>query len=339
MGIGLQLSGYKTSGLRLFIFSYQPKLKRPLMLLRNGIFSSQTMCTKFVILALFALVGTAAFEANAQDRKVIVCSTTQVADFARQIVGDRWEVKCVLSAGEDPHTYELGSDDQALVQQADLCAENGWNLEGHDWMKKLATDAGKEIVTCIEGVSPLQMEEHGESVKDPHAWLDPKNAQIYVKNLCNAICKVDPANTAEYEMRRDLYNRQLVTLKQWIGRTLNVIPANQRLLVSHHDAFEYFCKAFQFKTSSPVGWTTAEMSEVTVDQRQTIIKKIRELGVKAIFVETSTNPELISEIARDSGVQVGGKLYSDAMGPPDSAGEAYIGMMRENVLIIVNALK
>ena len=294
----------------------------------------------FVLLTMLLLPVLVCSSANAleEDRKVVVCSTTQVADFAREIVGDRWEVVCVLSPGEDPHTYELAGDDKQVVQRADLCAENGWNLEGHDWMKKLATEAGKPIVTCIEGVSPLQMEEGEETVKDPHAWLDPKNAEIYVNNLCEAICGIDPPHAAEYRARRALYVDQLRMLRRWIGKTVNSLPANQRLLVTHHDAFEYFCKAYNFQTASPLGWTTADMSEVTAVDRQKIVKKIRELGVKAIFVETSTNNELIEGIAADSGVKVGGELYADAMGPKGSAGEYYIGMMRENVLTIVNAL-
>ena len=281
---------------------------------------------------------TSTVEAN-DERKVIVCSTTQVADFARQIVGDRWEVICVLDAAEDPHTYELAGDDKTAVQRADLCAENGWNLEGHNWMRKLASDAGKTIVTCIEGVDPLQVEEVNEKVKDPHAWLDPKNAEIYVRNLCEMICKIDPDHADEYRARQDLYIDQLRMLRRWIAKQVNTIPANQRLLVTHHDAFEYFCRAFNFKTASPLGWTTAEMTEVTTADRQAIVKKIRNLGVKAIFVETSINDELLRGIAKDAGVQIGGKLYSDAMGAKGSAGETYIGMMRENVLTIVNALK
>ena len=301
---------------------------------------NQFAVRSFVFLLLLIQTAAGSDVVTADDEpKVVVCSTTQVADFARQIVGDRWEVVCVLSAAEDPHTYEVAGDDKQAVQRADLCAENGWNLEGHDWMKKLASEAGKPIVTCIEGVNPLQMDEGETTVKDPHAWLDPKNAEIYVKNLCEAICGIDPDHANEYRSRQALYVDQLRMLRRWIGKTVNSLPANQRLLVTHHDAFEYFCKAYNFKTESPLGWTTAEMAEVTAGDRQSIVKKIRELGVKAIFVESSTNEDMIKGIAADSGVGIGGKLYSDAMGEEGSAGESYIGMMRENVITIVNALK
>ena len=273
------------------------------------------------------------------EKLVAVCSTTQTADFTRQIVGDRWKVVCVLGPAEDPHTYEVGTDDAKLVSKADLCVQNGWNLEGHGWMEKLASDAGKPIVSCVTGITPLELDEGGQTVKDPHAWFDPKNAIIYVNNITEAVCKVDPSNATEYKARSELYKRQIGILAGWVRKSIGVIPANRRILVTHHDAFGYFCTAFNFKAVSPVGWTTGEFSEVTPEARQKIVQQIRDVGVKAIFVESSTNSQLIEGIARDAGVDVGGKLYSDAMGAEGSAGESYIGMMRENVLQIIQALQ
>jgi manganese/iron transport system substrate-binding protein len=278
-------------------------------------------------------------DSSVNQRFVLVCSTTQVADFARQVCGDRWEVVGVLGPAEDPHTYDVGVDDSIAVQRADLCAENGWHLEGHDWMKKLATNASKPIVTCVDGVEPLMTRQGSESVKDPHAWFDPKNAAIYVRNICRAVCEIDPANKAEYELRAELYIQQLRVLAAWVKQTVNAIPPNRRILVTHHDAFGYFCRAFQFEAVSPVGWTTGELVDLSADQRQDVVQKIRELGVKAVFVETSVNQQLVAGIARDAGVSIGGSLYSDAMGPAGTAAETYIGMVRENVLAIVNALK
>ncbi len=291
------------------------------------------------VVPLFGIFQPSALAAQDQPKKVLVCSTTQVADFARNLVGDRWEVVCVLGPAEDPHTYEVGADDGLAVSRADLCAENGWNLEGHDWMNKLAKTAGKPIVTCIDGVEPLKTAGDGQHVYDPHAWFNPKNAIIYVNNICDAVCQIDPEHTAEYRAREELYIRQLNLLNGWVRKTVNQIPANQRLLVTHHDAFGYFCQAFNFKSVSPLGWTTAELTEVTADQRQSVVTQIREAGVKAIFVETSINRQLLEGISRDAGVRIGGELYSDAMGSAGSAGETYIGMIRENVLTIVQALK
>lgn len=278
-------------------------------------------------------------DSDSSKKLTLVCSTTQIADFARNIVGDRWEVICVLAPGEDPHTYEVGNDDALSVARADLCIENGWNLEGHSWMKRLAANANKPLVTCVDGVKPLKLDADGETVNDPHAWFDTSNASIYVLNIRNAVSKLDPSHAAEYDARSKLYLIQIRALNQWIARQVNAIPKARRILVTHHDAFGYFSKAYGFQAISPVGWTTGELSGVAIDQKQKIVEQIRDLGVKSIFVETTINRELLDDIARETGITVGGELYSDAMGGQGTAGETYIGMMRENVLTIVEHLK
>ena len=206
-------------------------------------------------------------------------------------------------------------------------------------MKRLAANANKPLVTCVAGVKPLKLDADGETVNDPHAWFDTNNASIYVLNIRNAVSKLDPSHAAEYDARSKLYLIQIRALDQWIARQVNAIPKARRILVTHHDAFGYFSKAYGFQAISPVGWTTGELSGVAIDQKQKIVEQIRELGVRSIFVETTINRELLDDIARETGITVGGELYSDAMGGQGTAGETYIGMMRENVLTIVEHLK
>ena len=272
-------------------------------------------------------------------KKIVVCSTTQIADFARNIAGDQWEVKCVLGPGQDPHSYRTTAADSRDVAGADLCLENGWNLEGHGWMRTLAENSQRPIRTCVEGVTPLQTEDATGEVKDPHAWMDPENAWIYVKNIRDGLTEVDPDNADLFSSRADLYRYQLKALRAWIATEVNKIPLQRRILVSHHDAFGYFCHAFKFEARSPQGWSTAELKGVSPSKQKEIAEMIRDEGVKSIFVESTLNHEMIVAIAKEAGVKIGGELYSDAMGPQGSAGETYIGMMRENVLTIVEALK
>ena len=170
-----------------------------------------------------------------------MCSTTQIADFARQVVGDRWEVDCILSAAQDPHTHEVTSNDIALIKRADLCLQNGWNLEGHDWMGTQARNQGKPIVTCVTGVKPLmiQEDENAQAVQDPHAWFDIENAIIYVTNIRNAVRDIDPEHAEEYNARAKLYFYQLRGLRQWVSQQVNLIPKQKRILITHHDAVSY----------------------------------------------------------------------------------------------------
>jgi len=283
----------------------------------------------------FGLLSNMAFA----QKKVVVCSTTQISDFTRQIVGDDWEVLCVLAPGQDPHTYQTRIEDAEMVQRADLCLENGWHLEGAEWMQRLASNANKPIVTCVDGVQPLKVEEQEEFVNDPHAWFAPANAAVYVRNILEAVSKIDPPNAYRFQQRAELYLGELNALNNWINDQVNQIPAERRVLVTHHDAFGYFCKTFGFRSFSPAGWTTEEIAGISLQRRQEVVNSIRETGVAAIFVETSLDQRMISEIAKEAGVKIGGDLYSDAMGSQGTAGETYIGMMRENVLTIVAALK
>ncbi len=295
----------------------------------------------FLLLTAMVFLAAPANTAEGQEpkKKIIVCSTTQIADFARNVVGDLWEVQCVLGPGEDPHNYRTTTKDSAAVSGSDLCLENGWDLEGHGWMTTLAKNAGKPIKTCIEGVDPINTDEEGSSVKDPHAWMNANNAWIYVKNIRDAVTEIDPDNAAVYEGRADLYRLQLKSLNLWIGKQVAQIPAERRILVSHHDAFEYFCRAYNFTAISPKGWTTEELTGMNPQKIPEIVEQIRAQGVKSVFIETTLNSEIVDQIAREAGVEIGGELYSDAMGPEGTAAESYIGMMRENVLTIVEALK
>ena len=303
---------------------------------------------------------------RATRRLLIVCSTTQVADFARQVVGDRCDVRSVLAAGQDPHLYELKTGDAELVARADLCLENGWHLEGKDWMRRLASQARRPLVSCVEGVAPLAAEPEDEAASsdedqgavadpssrnevapshgpgfDPHAWLSARNAMVYVRNIRDAVKRIDPRHASEYDARARLYLEQLEQLDMWARAELSRIPPSSRVLVTSHDAFAYFCRAYGLRRAAPTGWSTGEEigGGATPERRRETVASIRRFGVKAIFVETSVNPKAVRAIAADAGVRIGGELYSDSMGPPGSAGETYLGMMRENIVTIVESLR
>lgn len=286
------------------------------------------------------LLGSVALGAG-KPALLIVCSTTQAADLAREIVGDRCEVKCILGPGVNPHVYQPVPGDSRLVESADICVQNGLHLEGKNWMASLARDNGnKPLVTCSDGVQPLDLEYEGEMIKDPHAWFDPRNASIYANNILREIVRQDPDGAASYTARAELYLQQLRILDAWIQKQISRVPAERRVLVTSHDAFNYFAARYGLKVRSPVGWSTG--SEIgggmTPERRRRVVSSIRTFAVPAIFVETSVNPKMIREIAGEAGVVIGGELYSDAMGEAGSAGETYIGMMRENVITIVDAL-
>ena len=303
------------------------------------------LLTAFIAFSIALITAQATLAED--DKPVLVASTTQIADFARQVAGDRAVVKSILAPGADPHTYQPTPNDVQIVLGADLCLENGLHLEGKSWMSTLAKDANKPIVTTTDGINLLTVSEGGEQIADPHAWFSPRNAAVYVNNIVRGLSQIDPANKEEYEARATLFLQQLRVLDSWIREQINRIPTERRILVTTHDAFNYFCSEFKlnannnFLSIAPVGWSTgAEVGAgITPERRRKVVQSIKESGAPAIFVETTINPKQIREIAKETGVKIGGELYSDSMGPKGSAGETYMGMMRENVLLIVNALK
>ncbi len=303
--------------------------------------------TLFVVFFGFVINLETGICKDSGSRPVLVSSTTQIADFTAQIVGDRCIVKCILAPGADPHTYMPTPQDSMMVMEADLTLQNGLYLEGKSWMTILAKDAGKPLVTCTEGIQPLEFEQEGEKILDPHAWFSPKNAAVYVNNITRAVVRLDPDHSDEYIARAKLYLEQLRVLDIWIKEQVNQIVPQKRILVTSHDAFNYFCREYRFNSQNnylslaPVGWSTGSEvgAGITPQRLKNVIDSIRSYQAPAIFLETSVNPKMIREIAREAGVAIGGQLYSDSMGAGGSAGATYIGMMRENVLVIVNALK
>lgn len=312
----------------------------------NFLFKKYSLLFFFLIFNLTILL-TGYTGATEFKKPVIVASTTQIADFARQVAGDQALVKSVLAPGADPHTYNVTPDDVQIVLGADLCIENGLHLEGKNWMSTLAKDAKKTLITATDGIQALSISQGGQPIPDPHAWFSPKNVVVYVNNITRGIIALDPGNKALYRARAKLFLQQLRVLDAWIKEQINTIAPQQRILVTTHDAFNYFCREYRlnekndFLSIAPVGWSTgAEVGAgITPKRRRKVIESIKASGAPAIFVETTINPKQIREIAKETGVKIGGELYSDSMGPEGSAGETYIGMMRENTLLIVNALK
>ena len=259
-----------------------------------------TSIAVFSITLIFAQFSTAL-----EDKPVIVASTTQIADFARQVAGDRAVVKSILAPGADPHTYQPTPNDVQIVLGADLGLENGLHLEGKSWMATLAKDANKPLVTTTDGIELLTVNEGGEQIADPHAWFSPRNAAVYVNNVVKGINRIDPANKEEYEARATLFLQQLRVLDSWIREQINRIPADRRILVTTHDAFNYFCREFKLNANNdylsiaPVGWSTgAEVGAgITPERRRKVVQSIKESGAPAIFVETTINPKQIREIA------------------------------------------
>jgi len=288
---------------------------------------------RIVLILLTFLV--ASLNTTAQDKKKIVTSASMIADMTKEIVGDLHDVEMIVPIGGDPHLHEPTPSNARLVAKADLIFINGLTFEG--WITELIENSGTNatVVTVTEKITPLTSQTYENSF-DPHAWMDASLVISYVESIAEAITTIDPANASIYNERLASYKEKLSQLDQEIKSAINSIPEKKRVLITSHDAFQYFGRRYGIQLEAIMGIST-EAEAQTSDIRR-VNKVIKENKVPAIFVESTINPKLIQQLAQDNKVSIGGELYADSLGDEKSPASTYIDMMRYNTQTIVAAL-
>lgn len=280
----------------------------------------------------------------------VVATTPVVADFVRNVGGDRVEVAQILKAGVDPHDYEPSPADLQVISEADLVVENGLGLEA--WLADTVTAAGYTgtVVDTSEGVSVREggEEEEGHSEEgeehaegDPHIWHDPRNAKLMVGNVLKGLVAADEPGKAAYERNAAGYTAKLDALDKVSEAQINSIPPGQRKLVANHDAFGYYCARYGLTFVGAIIPSFDTSAELSGRQLSDLVTKIKATGVKAVFSEASLPPRTAEAVAREAGVAVvGGEdaLYADGLGPEGSAGGTYLRAQQHNTDTIVKAL-
>ena len=265
----------------------------------------------------------------------VVATTTQVADFATNVGGDRVRVTSLFKPNVDPHDYEPSPADIDTIARADLVLENGAGLES--WLHDTVTSSGfgGPVVDTSQGVRLRQV--GGEP--DPHIWQNPRNAQVMAANIEHALAKAEPADAGVFQANLDAYTKQLHALDAEVQRQIDGL-ANKKL-VTNHDAFGYYIDRYglQFVGSIiPSFDTSAELSGRDI---RDLVAKIKATKVKAVFSETSLPPKTAETIASEGGVKVvegEDALYGDSLGPAGSDGDTYLKMVRHNTRTIVSHL-
>ena len=281
--------------------------------------------------------------AAAQGNKIkVVASFSILADLVRNVGGDRVEVTALIGSDQDSHAFEPSPADSRRVTDAKLVVVNGLGFEG--WLDRLVAAAGSKapVVVASAGVQPREIA--GDETRlvrdragvDPHAWQSVANAKRYVANIRDALVKIDPAGQGTYAADAGAYLAKLDALDRAIRSTLAGIPRDKRRVISSHDAFGYFADAYGVEFLAPGGLATdAEPSALAVAR---IIRRIRTERIGALFFENVVDPRLVQLIARETGVRVGGTLYSDALTGPAGPAPTYLDMMRHNVRTLAAAL-
>ncbi|MGC2576039.1 MAG: zinc ABC transporter substrate-binding protein [Terrimicrobiaceae bacterium] len=292
-------------------------------------------------LAIFFATGGAV----AQEKVKAAVTIGMAADLVRQVGGDRVEVNQLMGPGVDPHLYKPTATDAGRLSKADVIFYSGLMLEGRmgDLFARLAR-SGKKVYPITESVPEELLTEPKEfqGHYDPHIWFDVSMWAQTVPTIVRGLSEVDPGSAELYEKNGNALVARLGELHQWCKDTAAELPENQRILVTSHDAYNYFGRAYGFKVIGLQGVST--VSEAALADMANLVDFIKKQKVKAIFVETSVNPAAIRRVAEDAGVKVGGELYSDAMGNPGEMRGGfdtgtYDGMLRYNLKTIVGALK
>jgi len=282
---------------------------------------------------------------NSFSQKIVVTTTTNViTDLVENIGGDNVSVSGLMGPGVDPHLYRPSASDVKLLQNADIIFYNGLDLEGK--MGDIFVKIGKEgtsVLAVSENIPPeslLTLENDGNF--DPHIWWDVKLWAEAAKVVATGLKEYDPENSDKYEKNLSEYLNQLEILDSNNLNKINSIPQEQRVLVTAHDAFQYFGHTYGFEELSIQGWSTD--SEAGIREIQNLADEISKRKIKALFVETSISPatiEALEAAIQDKGhdIVIGGELFSDAIGEKSTPEGTYVGAFTHNIDTIVKALK
>lgn len=270
-----------------------------------------------------------------QDAFVVVATTTMLADLATEIGGQDAVVRGIMKPGGDPHLYKPTPGDARMIAQADVVLTNGLKLEG--WIDDLVRNAGgdAQVVVTTEGIDALK-DPSKTNYPDPHVWHDVSKWMAVTDNVRDALVKADPAHAEGYRQRAAAYQQQLRELDAWVKAEAARVPEAQRVLVTSHDAFQYYGARYGFEVVAVQGLSTE--SEAGARDVARVIEVVRQRKIPSLFIETSVNPKLIEQISRETGATIGGSLYSDSLGDAEGPGGSYIGMIRQNTRLVTEAL-
>jgi zinc/manganese transport system substrate-binding protein len=275
--------------------------------------------------------------AAAQEKLKVVATFSILADFVKNVGGERVAVSALVGPNGDAHVYQPTPGDAKTLGDAKVVVTNGLGFEG--WINRLVKASGTKapMIVATKGIKPRKAEDdHGHGDADPHAWQSVANAKRYVENIRDALIAADPAARDVYEANAAAYAAKLDALDAEVKAAIEKIPADRRRIITTHDAFGYFAAAYGVTFIAPQGVSTE--AEVSARDVARIITQIRKQKIPAVFLENVTDKRLLERIGAESGARIGGTLYSDALTDEKGAAPTYLEMMRHNVKQLAAAL-
>jgi len=290
-----------------------------------------------------ALASAFAAPARAAEPLRVVASFSILGDLVRQVGGQRVAVTTLVGPGADAHVFQPTPTHARQVGQARLVVSNGLGYEG--WMPRLLQSTGYQgpQVVATRGVKAIQDRGHGPGHKhdhgaaDPHAWQSVPNAIVYVKNIADGLCAADAAGCPAYRAGAARATAELTKLDADIRAAWAPIALPERKVITSHAAYAYYGQAYGVRFLSPQGVSTE--SEASAKGVAQLVRQIKREKITALFVENVSDPRLMEQIARETGVQPAGKLYSDSLTAPGGGAPTYVEMMRANTRALVQAVR
>ena len=282
------------------------------------------------------LLGASA--AGATERIKVVATFSVIGDIVANVAGDKVDLVTLVGPAGDTELFKPSLADGKSVAEAKIVFMNNLNDEFEPWLEpllkqvkfsgaKIVVSRGAKTLTSIEERAPRNKSVEEEI--DQHAWLDPKNGVIYVRNIAAALVKGDPANAADYRARADAYIKELQALDAWAKAEIAALPAAKRRFLSSHDSLQYLAKAYGITLLSINGWTNN--SEPSAAELARLAKQVRQERIHALFLDSITDPRAMQQVAKETGASIGGTLYGDALSKPGGDADTYLRMLRHNV--------
>lgn len=282
---------------------------------------------------VFSMLGTSS---HAAEKPKVVTTFTIIADMARNVAGDAAEVESITKPGAEIHNYQPTPRDILRARDANLVLRNGLNLE--QWFEKFLVNLGKvPSVTVSDGVTPMAIAGGAYQGKpNPHAWMSPENALIYVENIRKALVGIDPVNTETYNRNAKAYSDKIRAAVQPMRDALSKLPENNRWLVTSEGAFSYLARDFGMKELYL--WPVNADSQGTPQQVKAVIDAVRANKIGVVFSESTVSPDPAKQVARETGARYGGVLYVDSLSEANGPVPTYLDLLKVTTSTIVKGL-
>ena len=292
-----------------------------------------------LLLTLVAVAGCSSRDPQKQKtdpRPTVLTSFTVLADLARNVAGDRLQVRSIVKPGAEIHGYQPTPSDIERASSADLIVENGLGLEL--WFRRFTAAAGDvATLTLSEGMQPLLITEDAYAGRpNPHAWMSPQRTMHYVDRLVDAFSDLDPAGVARFEANAAAYKAELLQLDQELRDALATIPPQRRLLVTCEGAFSYLAQDYGFEEAYL--WPVNAESQVTPKRMSRLIATVRERDIPTIYCESTVSDKAQREVAAAAGARFGGSFYVDSLSEADGPAASLLDLQRHNVALIRRGL-